>query len=106
MAAHEMLDRTADAIHELLGYPNVDLPLVEEGEPPVLVIRARGGGYKEIRKVDRLPIARGVMGAAQASVVAAVVNLLGATAVNLYALRRLGAAGVCRQQPWRRCTRG
>lgn len=36
--------------------------------------------------------ARGVMGAAQASVVTAVVNLLGATAVNLYALRRLGAA--------------
>jgi len=36
--------------------------------------------------------ARGVMGAAQASVVTASVNLLGATAVNLYALRRLGAA--------------
>jgi O-antigen/teichoic acid export membrane protein len=36
--------------------------------------------------------ARGVMGAAQASVATAVVNLLGATAVNLYALRRLGAA--------------
>ena len=35
---------------------------------------------------------RGVMGAAQASVATAVVNLLGATAVNLYALRRLGAA--------------
>jgi O-antigen/teichoic acid export membrane protein len=35
---------------------------------------------------------RGVMGAAQASVVTAVVNLLGASAVNLYALRRLGAA--------------
>ena len=35
--------------------------------------------------------ARGVMGAAQASVATAVVNLLGATAVNLYALRRLGA---------------
>ena len=36
--------------------------------------------------------ARGVLGAAQASVVTAVVNRLGATAVNLYALRRLGAA--------------
>jgi O-antigen/teichoic acid export membrane protein len=35
---------------------------------------------------------RGVMGAAQASVVTAVVNLLGASAVNLYALRRLGAS--------------
>jgi O-antigen/teichoic acid export membrane protein len=35
---------------------------------------------------------RGVRGAAEASVVAAVVNLLGAAAVNLYALRRLAAA--------------
>ncbi len=36
--------------------------------------------------------ARGLVGAAEASVITAVVNLLGATAVNLYALRRLGAA--------------
>lgn len=60
----EMLDRTADAIHELLGYANVDLPLIEPGEPPVLVIRARGGDYKRIGKIDRLPIDRGIMGAA------------------------------------------
>ena len=60
----EMLDRTADAIHELLGYENVDLPLLEPGEPAALVIRARGGRYKEIGRVDRLPIDRGVMGAA------------------------------------------
>ncbi len=60
----EMLGRTADAIHELLGYQNVDLPLLEESEPPMLVIRARGGRYKEIGRVDRLPIDRGIMGAA------------------------------------------
>jgi O-antigen/teichoic acid export membrane protein len=41
--------------------------------------------------------AYGVMGAAQASVVAALVNLLGAGAVNLYTLRRLSAAEV---KPW------
>lgn len=40
---------------------------------------------------------RGLVGAAQASVITAAVNLLGATAVNLYALRRLGAA---EPQPW------
>lgn len=36
--------------------------------------------------------ARGVLGAAQASVATAVVNLIGVTVVNLYALRRLEAA--------------
>jgi O-antigen/teichoic acid export membrane protein len=36
--------------------------------------------------------ARGVIGAAQASVATAVINLLGVTAVNLYALRRLETA--------------
>ncbi len=61
----EMLQKTADAIHELLGYPNVDLPLVDERDPETLVIRIRGGSYKErIRHEDRIAIARGVMGAA------------------------------------------
>ncbi len=60
----EILARTADAIHELLGYANVELALLEEGEPPRLVLRARGGGYKQIGRVDHLPLDRGVMGAA------------------------------------------
>lgn len=62
-----MLEKTADAIHELLGYPNVDLPLVDESDPSVLVVRIRGGHYKDaIRHEDRLQIGRGVMGAAVA----------------------------------------
>ena len=61
----DMLQKTADAIHELLGYPNVDLPLVDERDPETLVVRVRGGAYKErIHHEDRLCIARGVMGAA------------------------------------------
>ena len=61
----EMLQKTADAIHELLGYPNVDLPLLDENDPETLVVRIRGGSYKErIRHEDRIPIARGVMGSA------------------------------------------
>jgi len=61
----EMLQKTADAIHELLGYPNVDLPLVDENDPETLVVRIRGGSYKErIRHEDRLPTSRGIMGAA------------------------------------------
>ncbi len=61
----ELLERAADAIHELLGYPNVDLPLVDPDDPESLVVRARGGAYKErIRHADRLPIGSGIMGAA------------------------------------------
>lgn len=61
----EMLQKTADALHDLLGYPNVDLPLVDERDPETLVVTIRGGSYKErIRHEDRIPISRGVMGAA------------------------------------------
>ena len=62
---YEMLQMTADALHELLGFANVDLPLLDEQDPGTLVIRIRGGSYKrEIRHEDRISIERGVMGAA------------------------------------------
>lgn len=65
LTIEEILDGVADAIHELLGFPNVDLPLVDPQDPAVLVIRARGGAYKQhIRHEDRLPVDRGIMGAA------------------------------------------
>jgi signal transduction histidine kinase len=65
LALYEMLQRTADAIHGLLGYPNVDLPLLDEDDESTLVIRIRGGSYKrQIRHEDRIPTDRGVMGAA------------------------------------------
>jgi len=61
----DMLQKTADAIHELLGYANVDLPLLDERDPETLVVKIRGGSYKaRIRHEDRIAIARGVMGAA------------------------------------------
>ncbi len=60
-----LLQRAADAIHELLDYQNVDIPLVDPEDPGTLVIRIRGGGYKRrIRHVDRIPVTRGIMGAA------------------------------------------
>lgn len=60
-----LLQRAADAIHTLLKFPNVDIPLVDEADPETLVVRIRGGNYKrKIHKVDRLPIAAGIMGAA------------------------------------------
>lgn len=60
-----LLQQVADALHETLGFPNVDIPLIDPDDPNMLVIRIRGGDYKHrIKHVDRIPIARGIMGAA------------------------------------------
>ncbi|HJR73561.1 MAG TPA: GAF domain-containing protein [Luteimonas sp.] len=60
-----LLQHAADAIHETLEYPNVDIPLLDPEQPDTLVIRIRGGDYKRlIRHEDRLPTATGIMGAA------------------------------------------
>jgi two-component system NarL family sensor kinase len=60
-----LLQGTADAIHEMLGYPNVDIPMLDPDEPYTLVVSIRGGHYKrKIRQVDRIPVDRGIMGSA------------------------------------------
>jgi signal transduction histidine kinase len=60
-----LLQRAADAIHDVLQFPNVDIPLLDADNPDMLVIRVRGGDYKRrIRHLDRMPITRGIMGAA------------------------------------------
>lgn len=62
---NELLQRAADALHELLGYPNVAIPLIEAGDPPVLALNTLGGFYKAIVSGEyRLPITSGIMGAA------------------------------------------
>jgi signal transduction histidine kinase len=61
----ELLQAAADAIHELLGYPNVAIPLIESGDPDVLVLSVTGGHYRHlIRDEFRIPVTRGIMGAA------------------------------------------
>lgn len=60
-----LLQRAADAIHELLDYQSVDIPLVDPDDPATMVVRIRGGEYKRhIQQVDRLRVAEGIMGAA------------------------------------------
>jgi two-component system NarL family sensor kinase len=60
-----LLQGTADAIHDMLGFPNVDIPMLDPDEPFTLVVSVRGGNYKHaIRQVDRIPVGRGIMGSA------------------------------------------
>jgi two-component system NarL family sensor kinase len=61
----ELLQGTADAIHEMLGFPNVDIPMLDPQDPFTLIVSIRGGHYKRaIRHVDRIPLGRGIMGSA------------------------------------------
>jgi signal transduction histidine kinase len=60
-----LLQRAADAMHEVLKFPAVDIPLLDPADPSILVVRIRGGSYKnDIKQVDRLSINAGLMGAA------------------------------------------
>jgi signal transduction histidine kinase len=61
----ELLQRAADAIHELLGFPNLAIPLIDAEQPGMLVLRVKGGHYKqEIPGEYHIPITTGIMGEA------------------------------------------
>ncbi len=69
------LQRAADVIHELLGYPGVDIPLIDEENPDVLLVRVRGGDRRHlIAREQRIPIDTGIMGAAARQRCSLVVN--------------------------------
>jgi signal transduction histidine kinase len=61
----DLLQRAADAIHEILGYENVAIAVVAPDDPDVLWLRSFGGAYKRsIGGEHRIPFAEGLMGAA------------------------------------------
>ncbi len=61
---NDMLQRAADAIHDLLGYASIGIGLYEAADPPVLAISATSGQRTyRFAKPFRLPITEGVMGA-------------------------------------------
>ena len=61
----DLLQEAADAIHSLLGYPNVAIPLFEPGPPDVIVMRAVSGFCRtHLHGEYRLPVSMGIMGAA------------------------------------------
>jgi signal transduction histidine kinase len=61
----ELLQRAADAIHELLGFPNLAIPLIDPEQPGMLVLTVKGGHYKQLIPGEyRIPITQGLMGEA------------------------------------------
>ena len=61
----DLLKKAADAVHELLGYPNVAIALIDPEEPNTLVLDTLGGHYRSIIHGEyRFPIDQGIMGAA------------------------------------------
>ncbi|MCI0435992.1 MAG: GAF domain-containing protein, partial [Gemmatimonadetes bacterium] len=65
----------AEVIHEVLGYPNVVIPLVQKGEPDYLLFHAHAGAYRDVfREPYRMPITRGICGVAVREGRAQIVN--------------------------------
>ncbi len=61
----ELLQRAADAIHELLGFPNLAIPLIDPEQPGMLVLTVKGGNYKRVIPGEyHIPITSGLMGEA------------------------------------------
>lgn len=61
----DLLKKAADAVHELLGYPNIAIALVDPDDPRTLVLDTLGGHYRSIIHGEyRFPIEQGIMGEA------------------------------------------
>ena len=60
----ELLQRSADAVHELLGYANIDIPVIDPDQPDVLIFGARGGDHKKMDFIDRMSVSKGIIGSA------------------------------------------
>ena len=61
----DLLQNAADIIHERLGYQNVAIPLLLPDDPETLMLRFFGGHYKTFMQDEyRLPVSKGIMGAA------------------------------------------
>ena len=61
----DLLQNAADAIHELLGFPNVAIPLLDPDDNETLILKAVGGQYRQLVDSEyRLSIHQGIMGAA------------------------------------------
>lgn len=73
--ANELVATAAQVIHEHLGYPNVVIPLLYRDEEDYLLFQGHAGSYADmVERPRKLPISRGVTGAAVTTRVAQIVN--------------------------------
>jgi signal transduction histidine kinase len=71
----ELIETAAQAIHEVLGYPNVVIPLISREDPTLMWFRAHAGEYREVfREPYAMAVTRGICGAAVQERRAQVVN--------------------------------
>jgi len=60
-----LLQDAADAVHGILGYQNVAIPVLDSDQPTILVLKAVGGSYRQLLEGEfRQPVSEGIMGAA------------------------------------------
>ena len=89
----ELLQSAADAIHELLGYPNIGIPLIDPADPATMVIGIFGGQFRStVGGEHRQPISEGIMGAA---VQTRHVQLVNDVAADPRYILPPGAADIC-----------
>ena len=71
----DLLQSAADAIHELLGFPNLAIPLIDPQQPDTLVVTVKGGHYKRLIEGEyRIPVTVGLMGEAARTRTTVLVN--------------------------------
>jgi len=71
----ELVLTAAEVIHEVLGYPNVVIPLLQKGEPDYLLFHAHAGAYRDMfREPYTMPVTRGICGVAVRERRAQIVN--------------------------------
>jgi signal transduction histidine kinase len=71
----ELVLTAAEVIHEVLGYPNVVIPLLQRGEPDYLLFQAHAGAYRDVfREPYTMPVTRGICGVAVRERRAKIVN--------------------------------
>lgn len=75
LEANELVATAAQVIHEHLGYPNVVIPLLYRDSEEYLLFDGHAGSYGEILdRPHKLPITKGITGAAVSTRTAQIVN--------------------------------
>ncbi len=71
----QLVVTAAQVINEVLGYPNVVIPLIVKGDPDYFLFRAHAGAYRNVfREEYTMPVTRGICGAAVKERRAQIVN--------------------------------